>query len=96
LIDQSLAHQSTTGIEITIPIEEELLAACEFALEWFEDWSKHADHEHDFGGEGGRSDEEAQEGDRRGVDQGRVVIRAIAAGVAFVAPAVILLHVWPG
>jgi hypothetical protein len=51
LIDQSLAHQSTTGIEITIPIEEELLAACEFALEWFEDWSKHADHEHDFGGE---------------------------------------------
>ena len=36
---------------IEVPLEVELLAACEFALEWFEDWHKNADHEHDFGGE---------------------------------------------
>ncbi len=38
-------------LRIDYPVEEELLAACECALEWFEDWHKHADHEHDFGGE---------------------------------------------
>ncbi len=38
-------------LKIEVPVEEELLAACEYALEWFEDWSEHADHEHDFGGE---------------------------------------------
>jgi hypothetical protein len=35
----------------TAPTSEETLAACEFALEWFEVWDQHADHEHDFGGE---------------------------------------------
>jgi hypothetical protein len=38
-------------LRIDYPVEEELLSACEYALEWFEDWAKHADHEHDFGGE---------------------------------------------
>ncbi len=38
-------------LRIDYPAEEELLAACECALEWFEKWDKHADHEHDFGGE---------------------------------------------
>ncbi len=55
----SLAHDAheTTGriepalLKIEVPIEEELLAACEVALEWFEAWDRHADHEHDFGGE---------------------------------------------
>ena len=31
--------------------EKELLAACKYALEWFEKWSEHSDPEHDFGGE---------------------------------------------
>jgi hypothetical protein len=44
----------------------------------------------------GRSDEEAQEGDWRGVDSGRVVIRAIAAGLAFAGPACALLYIFPG
>ena len=38
-------------LRIDYPVEEELLAACECALQWFEDWDRHADHEHDFGGE---------------------------------------------
>jgi hypothetical protein len=38
-------------LKITVPIEEELLAACEYALLWFEDWAKHAHHSNDFGGE---------------------------------------------
>ena len=33
-------------------VEEELLAACEAALEWFEDRARHQDPEHAFGGEG--------------------------------------------
>jgi hypothetical protein len=44
---RSLQHD----LKIEGSLEEELLAACEFALTWFEDWAKHADHEHDFGGE---------------------------------------------
>jgi hypothetical protein len=58
LVEQSLAHSGTesTGrieqdLKIEVSGEEELLAACEFALEWFEDWNKRADHEHDFGGQ---------------------------------------------
>ena len=35
----------------SVHVEEELLAACEAALEWFEDWEWHANHENDFGGE---------------------------------------------
>lgn len=38
-------------LRIDYPIAEELLAACERALGWFEAWEEHADHEHDFGGE---------------------------------------------
>jgi hypothetical protein len=38
-------------LRIDYPLEEELVGACEFALEWFEDWAKHADDDHDFGGE---------------------------------------------
>ena len=37
--------------QLEIPIEEELLAACEYALEWFEDWSRHVPDECVFGGE---------------------------------------------
>jgi hypothetical protein len=33
-------------------VEEALLAACEAALEWFEDRARHQDPEHAFGGEG--------------------------------------------
>ena len=53
MIDQSLAHPAhpVPDLKIEVPVEEELLAACEFALEWFEEWSKHADHSNDFGGE---------------------------------------------
>jgi len=38
-------------LRIDFPIEEELLATCEYALEWFEAWEEHANHENDFGGE---------------------------------------------
>jgi hypothetical protein len=38
-------------LRIDCPVEEELLAACEYALEWFEQWERHANHENDFGGE---------------------------------------------
>jgi hypothetical protein len=38
-------------LRIDYPLEEELIGAVEYTLLWFEDWSKHADHEHDFGGE---------------------------------------------
>jgi hypothetical protein len=47
LIDRSLSRIDCPDY----PVEEELLAACEYALEWFEDWSRHADHDYDFGGE---------------------------------------------
>jgi len=47
MIDRSVQHD----LKIEVPLEEELLAACECALEWFEQWDRHADHEHDFGGE---------------------------------------------
>ncbi|MDP8971749.1 MAG: sarcosine oxidase subunit gamma family protein [Actinomycetota bacterium] len=47
-MDTARIHED---LKIEVPVEEELLAACECALEWFEDWSKHADHDHDFGGE---------------------------------------------
>ena len=33
-------------------VEEELLAACEAALQWFEDRARHQDPDHAFGGEG--------------------------------------------
>ena len=33
-------------------VEEELLAACEAALAWFEDRARHQDPDHAFGGEG--------------------------------------------
>jgi hypothetical protein len=36
---------------IHYPTSEETFLACELALEWFEAWDQHADHEHDFGGE---------------------------------------------
>jgi hypothetical protein len=38
-------------LRIDCPVEEELLAAGEYALEWFEQWERHANHENDFGGE---------------------------------------------
>lgn len=38
-------------LRIDFPIEEEMLAACEYALDWFERWEEHANHENDFGGE---------------------------------------------
>jgi hypothetical protein len=38
-------------LRIEYPLAEELLAACEYALAWFETWERHADHEHAFGGE---------------------------------------------
>ena len=54
MIDQSLAHPaqpSTPDLKIEVPVEEELLAACEAALEWFEDRERHAPEDHRFGGE---------------------------------------------
>ncbi len=41
-----------TDLKIEVPVEEELLAACEAALVWFEDRARHQDPEHAFGGEG--------------------------------------------
>jgi hypothetical protein len=38
-------------LRINYPLEEELLAACEFALRWFEVWEIHAPEECSFGGE---------------------------------------------
>jgi hypothetical protein len=51
----SLAHParpSTPDLKIEVPVEEELLAACEAALEWFEDRARNQDPDHAFGGEG--------------------------------------------
>ncbi len=45
------ATRTHADLRIDFPIEEELLAACEYALEWFEAWEEHANHENDFGGE---------------------------------------------
>ena len=45
------AARTRADLRIDFPIEEELLATCEYALEWFEAWKKHANHENDFGGE---------------------------------------------
>ena len=42
-----VAHE----LRIDYPPEEELLAACEFALRWFEAWEEHAPQECAFGGE---------------------------------------------
>ena len=39
------------ALHIDYPVEEELLAACEYVLDWFEQWEEHAEHENDFGGE---------------------------------------------
>jgi hypothetical protein len=44
------AHQDH-GLYIDYPVEEELLAAVEYTLSWFEAWEEHACHDHDFGGE---------------------------------------------
>ncbi len=49
--DTAYAQPSTPDPRIEAPAEEELLAACEHALEWFEQWERHADHANDFGGE---------------------------------------------
>ncbi len=39
-------------LRIDYPVEEELLAAAEYALRWFEQWEEHANHEvNDFGRE---------------------------------------------
>lgn len=47
------ADRIHADLRIDFPVEEELLAACEYALAWFEDWSEHSSHENDFGGEHG-------------------------------------------
>ena len=55
LSNTSLAQESATttrDLKIEVPVEEELLAACEAALEWFEDRARHQDPDHAFGGEG--------------------------------------------
>jgi len=38
-------------LRISWPVEEELLAACEYSLEWFEAWERHAPDGCVFGGE---------------------------------------------
>ena len=48
----ALAQPSTPDLKIEVPVEEELLAACEAALQWFEDRARHQDPDHAFGGEG--------------------------------------------
>jgi hypothetical protein len=45
------ADRTHADLRIDFPIEEELLAACEYALTWFEAWDIHAPHEAVFGGE---------------------------------------------
>ncbi len=56
MIDVSLAQPAQPIapdlLKIEVPVEEELLAACEAALEWFEARARHQDPEHSFGGEG--------------------------------------------
>ncbi len=47
MIDETVAHSP----RIDYPVEEEILAATEFALEWFEAWQEHAPKECEFGGE---------------------------------------------
>ena len=55
MIDQSLAQPAREHVppdlRIEVPVEEELLAAVECALEWFEDRERHAPEDHRFGGE---------------------------------------------
>jgi hypothetical protein len=52
--DTSVAHSRTVPDlrRIEVPVEEELLAAVEAALVWFEDRARHQDPDHAFGGEG--------------------------------------------
>lgn len=45
------ADRADKDLRIDYPVEEELLAACEHVLSWFEEWEEHADHAHDLGGE---------------------------------------------
>ncbi len=45
------ANRISEDLPIDYPLKEELLATCEYALGWFEDWETHANHEYDFGGE---------------------------------------------
>ncbi len=46
------AHERVPDLRIEVPVEEELLAALECALAWFEDRARHQDPEQAFGGEG--------------------------------------------
>src|SRR5829696_2391445 len=48
-MDTARIHED---LRIEVPIEEELLAAVECALVWFEDRARHQDPDHAFGGEG--------------------------------------------
>ncbi len=48
MIEERIAHDP---LRIDYPAEEELLAATEYALRWFEAWEQHADHSNDYGGE---------------------------------------------
>ena len=48
---KSYWYYPSRGLSIYYPTSEETFSAGEFALEWFEAWDQHADHEHDFGGE---------------------------------------------
>jgi SWIM zinc finger len=45
------ADRTHADLRIDFPIEEELLAACEYTLNWFKKWEEHANHGNDFGGE---------------------------------------------
>ena len=46
------AREHVPDLRIEVPVEEELLAAVECALAWFEDRARHQDPDHAFGGEG--------------------------------------------
>jgi hypothetical protein len=48
VIEERIAHDA---LRIDYPVKEELLAAAEYALEWFEEWDEHAPDECVFGGE---------------------------------------------
>ena len=56
MVEQSLAQpaheEHVPDLRIEVPVEEELLAAVECALAWFEDRARHQDPDHAFGGEG--------------------------------------------
>ena len=84
-------------LKIEVPVEEELLAAVECALVWFEDRARHQDPDHAFGGEGPVEQKLRRAIAAESVDQGRAVSfgwLALATAVAFAVAALVVALVW--